>query len=283
MSKERRPRDYWNKQTVKNIYYKTKEELGRKPTCHELPQSALNTITRGKYDPNIRTWNGFLEDIGEETRNEWCRETIIEAFYEKKRTLGRNPTSGESYLLSAAIRRGKYNPNVRTWNGFLEDIGEEINTSPNKWYPKTIRETFYEQKKRLGRTPRKDEFQSGALDAIKNGKYDPKIRTWNGFLEDIGEEINHDVKKWYRKTIINAFYEKKKELGMPPKAEEIPNGALRAITRGKYDPNIRSWNEFLRDIGEKITRDCNNREDPAERKAKLETILRRYANAGGGD
>ena len=119
----------WYKEKIMKIFYEKKEELGRNPNIRELPWGALDAIYKGGYDPNIRTYNGFLRDLDEETNyKNWNKETIQKAYYELKKELGRTPTTEE--LPSGAIHaiyKGGYDPNIRTYNGFLRDIGEKVN------------------------------------------------------------------------------------------------------------------------------------------------------------
>ena len=50
---------------------------------------------------------------------------------------------------------------------------------------------------------------------------------------------------WTPEKINRAYNELKEELGRVPMKREFPSGALSAITRGRYDENVRNWNQYL--------------------------------------
>ncbi len=263
----------WNKKTITEAFYKCKKQLGRVPTYEEFDKGngTCSAICRGSYSPNIRTYNGFLADIGEDANNErniWNKDTILGAYFELNEKLGRNPTSVEFTKrysgASDAITGGRYDPKITTWNGFLIDIKQPVTRDRKKWNKESVKNAFFSLKEKLGRAPAQREFmrwRSGAIYAINNGRYDPKVSCWNEFLQDIKEEVTHEMGKWHRATIIDAFYTLKKKLGRAPKAFEFSraySGGYHAITNKQYDPSITQWNDFLADIGEKINGRKNN-------------------------
>ncbi len=190
----------------------------------------------------------------------WNRETIKTEYYKLKERLGQVPKAKENGGMSFAISQGKYDPNITTWNGFLKDIGEELNREGDIWNRETILGAFYGYKEELGRTPKAREFAEktgGALAAIYDGKYDPNIRRWNGFLRDVKEKIRMERDKWDQLTIMDAFYTLKKKLKRTPTSGEMPSGAIGALEDGKYDPKIKTWNKFLKDLKEDVVHDVN--------------------------
>ena len=111
------------------------EELGRVPTSIEFRKkygSILNSIAKGRYHSEISNWNEYLVHRGLAIKMEpggWTQEAIDGAFDEMKKALGRTPISREfidSYggAFGAIVQR-RYDPDISTWNGYLEHRGEK--------------------------------------------------------------------------------------------------------------------------------------------------------------
>jgi len=254
-------KDKWTPQAIDEAFDELSKELEKTPTQREFGKKcggAPGAIIRGKYDPGITTWSQFLAHKGIELYQyhrgyKWTPQAIDEAFDELSKDLGRRPTSiefGDKYSGAwDAIIKGRYDHGVATWNQFLAHRGIEVRKY--KWTPQAIDEAFDKLMRDLGRVPVGDEFvkkYGGALDAITHGKYDPSITTWNQFLAHRGFEPYNEMGKWTPQAIDKAFDELGKELGKTPSRKEFGekySGAYNAIAKGRYDPGITTWNQFL--------------------------------------
>ena len=199
MSK-RKPMGYWNKpEAVDRVFDELKEKLGKVPTGKEFTKAyggAINSLFRGNYHPGIRTWTDYLIHRGEKGHiTRWTPEKIDKVFDELREELGRVPGSADFTKKHSAamkvIRERRYNPNIGSWNAYLEHRKEEQYNERGKWTPEEIDRAYDELKEKLGRVPKSTEFRklnSGALRSIDKGGYNSDIGSWNEYLEHRGEK-----------------------------------------------------------------------------------------------
>jgi hypothetical protein len=158
-----------------------------------------------------------------------------------------------------------------------------------KLEPESIDKIFYKIKERLSRMPTYSEFQKegkGALGAIVEGRYSPKIRRWSQYLESKGK-IKMDAKK-----VDEIFDELKETLDRVPTYSEFQKegkGALSAIVGGKYSTKIRKWSQYLKSRGinnekeswnpEKIDKTFDKLKEKLGMTPKKEEFRERYGGA----
>ncbi|MBI2632610.1 hypothetical protein HYW75_06400 [Candidatus Pacearchaeota archaeon] len=255
---------------IRELYFGYKEALGRQPTKAEfehLYPGAMQAVKRGKYSTEIKTWNQFKNSLGEETivgnsLSIYTPEKVKRIFLELEEMLHRTPTQDEfDEFCSGAlkrIKRGCYDPKIKSWNQFLTGMGEEIARS--RWTLSNIVRAYNTLQRELGRQPNMKEFKNkfgGALNAIVEGRYDPEVFSWRDFIRRIGgKHKKGGVKSKYTTPIDieNAYFKVKRSLGRMPKSAEFESehsNALKMIKNGRYDPTIKTWNQFLMSLGEK--------------------------------
>ena len=120
------------------------------------------------------------------------------------------------------------------------------------WTPEEVDRVFDEMKERLGRVPMQKEFPGGALRAITRGRYDENVRNWNEYLMYRGEELNRKRGYWIPERIDRAYDELNEKLGRVPTYDEFPHGALEIIEKGRYDSEIKTWNQYLEHKGAEL-------------------------------
>lgn len=191
-------------------------------------------------------------------RGYWKKpENIDREFDELVETLRRIPKAEEMPGASChSIQAGNYHPGVRSFNDYLRHWGFETN---NEWSPSRINDAFYDTINELRRLPIRSEIKkkgySGMLRAIDEGRYSERVMTWNQLLEHHGFKKNHAYKHpgikrprgyWTAERIIEEFYDTFNKLRRVPKAKDLDSGALGAISDGRYLPEIRTLNQFLK-------------------------------------
>src|SRR3990167_8457137 len=121
----------WTAEKIDEVFDKMNEELERVPTLRNFSKKygrAIVAINQGRYDPQITTWNQYLEHRNCEThRQAWTPEKIDEVFDKMNEDLGRIPTRTEfekEYGRAiVAINQGRYDPQITTWSQYLEHRG----------------------------------------------------------------------------------------------------------------------------------------------------------------
>ncbi|MBS3055916.1 MAG: hypothetical protein J4473_00630, partial [Candidatus Aenigmarchaeota archaeon] len=185
----------WTAEKIDEVFDKMNEELERVPTLRNFSKKygrAIVAINQGRYDPQITTWNQYLEHRNCEThRQAWTPEKIDEVFDEMQEELRRNLICKEFEKKYGgalrAINQGRYDPQITTWNQYLKHRGYELNHQT--WTPEKIDEVFDKMNEDLGRVPTRTEFEKEygrAIVAINQGRYDPQITTWSQYLEHRG-------------------------------------------------------------------------------------------------
>jgi len=258
----RKPSGYWIPEKIDNVFDQLREDLNRTPNQTEFSQiygGALRAIVDGRYSSNIFSWNDYLRNrnIKLNRETEWASEKIDKAFDELKEELGRNPNHHEFSRkfggVVQAIRNGKYNPHVHSWNEYLRSRGLTVRHEMYKWKGDVVDKVFDELKNELGRAPSLSELEKqhrGAVKAILDGRYNPQIKTWSDYLRH--REIEHQPQtRWSPGLIDKVFDELKEKLGRAPTYEDFKkehSGALTSIQKGRYRTDIKIGQVIL-DIG----------------------------------
>src|SRR3989344_5366350 len=121
---------FWTPSKIDGAFSSLRHELGRVPTNDEFINKysgAMKSIRRGIFS-GINSWNDYLISKGYDKWNIDV-ENVDSLYSELKQELGRIPNGTEfSKKNKGALRmilEGRYNFSVRTWNGFLESLGEK--------------------------------------------------------------------------------------------------------------------------------------------------------------
>lgn len=178
----------------------------------------------------------------------WTKERMNEHLYEKINELRRVPTQSEiGFSASDTIKKGRYQSDIKNWNQFLRYHGFEIKHNCDKWTTSDkINEFFYQRLNELRRVPDYNDLGESLCASIRSGII-PGVKSLIEFLEYHGFESKRD--KWTTSKINGCFYDAMNHLRRIPKAKEFDQGALSAIENGRYSPNIRTWNHFLKHHG----------------------------------
>lgn len=248
-------------------YYNT---LDRIPEVREVQEACgcglMTAIFRGRYKEDITTYRGYLAHHG--LCNDYLpKEAMEAAFMELREEVGRNPLRKEIFhrypSFERSLRAEEYAPGVKNYRKFLVHIGEEApSRGHNYWKGHPLRIIrIYKTEKRIDPNLTRRKFSSkhpGVWSAIQRGFFRKDVTTWNGLKKYFGEKIKYPRERtWPPENVKKAFYEQKKELGRNPTGEEFiekNGGAMSTIRRGTYNLSIRSYNQFLTSIGEKVTK-----------------------------
>ncbi len=111
-------------------------------------------------------------------------------------------------------------------------------------------------RKKLGKIPTRREMAkefSGSLKKISCGDYLSEIHRWNQYLEHRKLKINMKHESINKERVLKVFYDLKfEEKRIPPanKFKKEAGGIYDYILKGKFDPSVKSYREFLIKIGE---------------------------------
>jgi len=130
-----------------------------------------------------------------------------------------------------------------------------MNRKPSGYWtnnPQNVDCAFDTYGEELGRDPTVEEFgikYPGALGAIGRGKYHPDVKTWNDYLKHRGFQINLEIGKWTPEKIDQEVDEKRAQLGRNPLTKELKPSIINSIHKGRYHPNVHSWETYLKHRG----------------------------------
>jgi len=265
---------YWNRKTIIAEFRRMKRSLGRVPKSIDLNaygKGISDAIKHGKFGGGIKTYAGFLEQMGEfppRGQGFYVDGGQIEIeYFTLKDFLGRIPGKQEfkeHFPMSwKTIHSGRYSEGIHNYMKFIEGLGEFNNNW--KGHPEKIREVFYLMKSENGHVTQEEFCKrfGGAANAIYSGEYRQDVGCWNDFLRSLGEKLNLERKhKWTPRNVRSAFYELKKRLGRVPKLREFGKeycGALHPIGNGSYNRAVRTYNQFLTSLGEKLNREVRSK------------------------
>lgn len=247
----------WSPDKVDQLVDGMINELGRTPKSKEFSikyRGAADYIFKGKYNPEIRTWSGYLT-----LRNIkpnvifWTPERVDESFDKLAENLGRIPTQEELQGLGGAVNyitHRKYRPEIETYQQYLK----HRNVTPRMtwWTPQMVDGTFDNMTNDLGRPPKNLEFRgkfSGAEAFIKRGDYKPCIRTWNQYLQYRKVKVKKRSLILYTpEEIDHTFDGLKNELGRIPTSPEFDKklkGGVKFVAGGRYHNDVNTWNQYL--------------------------------------
>ncbi len=143
-----------------------------------------------------------------------------------------------------------------------------------------IDENLNMYEKDLGRIPTCKEFRKKFPQDYRTvimGLYHNKISTYTGLLRHLNKKVNNNGKGYFKEhpgLVKKAYYDCKKRHEEDGKnvtkalfSEECC-GEAKAIFTGQYDANIKTWNEFLKSIGEPILMDRSGNGERREYKRK---------------
>lgn len=249
---------------IEEAFWDLYEKLGREPSRTEFrekyPEQYWAIRTR-KYRKDITKWWQFLKAIGCDYFDTMMKpEYVDEAIKTLADGLKRQPTFFEfrACFPTAAkmIIQGKY-PGVHGWTEYLIKMGFTPRKK-HRWTPENIKGKILELYKELGRTPSMSEFgkrYSGATIAISRGAYKKGITSYHDVVADLGLEPPRHKRVWTKEKIEGSFMETFHRLKRIPGSMEFAErhqGALRAISAGRYDPRIKKWSQFVRRMKKKM-------------------------------
>ena len=190
----------------------------------------------------------------------WMPEKIDEVFDQMENELQRSPPQeefGDKYGGALkAIQMKRYNPSISTWNGYLKYRRKSITHDFDKWKFNNVDSEFDKLEAELRRCPTLKEFEEkngGMANAIIRGKfrgkYNQKIKSWNGYLKYRNKKLRHEPGKWTREEVDRVFDEQEKKLARCPTITEFIEsykGALNVIRERRYHHKVRSFDDYLK-------------------------------------
>ena len=230
----------WTPERIDQVFDNFVIELnGKVPTYRQFQKKypgALDAIHKGRYNPKIRKWSEYAESRGRNTYvNFLTTKDVDEAFMNLVKEFTRFPKSTEfQYRFSGPykmILEGRYSPKISSWKEFVKLM--------------TLYQLFYNLEEKLDRIPTYREFKNQFY-RIKT--LNPKIKSFNDLLEYLGREPRKANGYWTPENIEKVYQELEKSLNKTLTRDEFKReygGACRAIERGKYNPNITSYRDFV--------------------------------------
>jgi len=179
-------------------------------------------------------------------------QDLIDEYFGVKKELGRQPTSTEFDELSK-YSVGTIIKHFKTWNEFLKSVGESVLLNTNIQNQDFIDE-YFRVKKELGRQPTSTEFDE--LSKYSTTAIRMRFKTWNAFLKSIGEPVLFTrTTNIQNQDLIDEYFRVKKELGDQPTSIEF--GKLSKYSVAPISRRFKTWNEFLKSIGESVLFNTN--------------------------
>ncbi len=254
----RRSPGYWTSERIDEAFDVVQLELGKTPTFIEFSRrfaTAARAIMEGQYNGSIKGWNPYLALRGAKPNNvpgKWTKESVDRAFEEQEKLLGRPPTAKEFVRAYggavAMILSGRYDASVSNYADYLAHRG--LTPRLVSWTSAAVDTAFETLSTKLGHPPSLVEFRQetgGAYAFILSGGYDRDVRSWKDFAQRKGNP-NVGREHWTPEKIDVAFDRLRAELGRTPNYNEFSSGcqgALGAIEKGRYDPEITTYIEFI--------------------------------------
>ncbi len=259
----REKKHIWDREQFDAAFDDLSSVLGRTPKFAELCRvtGGAGFLTSGAYDASITSYTDYLRRRGISPNidlGKWTRESIDHAFESRSLELGRVPTSHEFSRKSrgalAAIKAGRYHPNVLDWVDFL--VHRNIASSRSELTPENIGRAFDELCIKLGRFPTPSEFRGifkNALPIIEAGNCGEGVNSYGTYLRSRSVQHPSLAKeryktKWTPESINSQFDALCSQLGRLPTHTELValNGGLRAaIGTGHYRPDVRNYSSYI--------------------------------------
>lgn len=258
-----KPAGYWNPQRVDEAFDLVVKEIGGIPTAAVIRKrlgGVLDTICTGRYGHGITKYSEYIQHRGL-AAPEWTPKRVNEAFDALRSELGQVPTQSEFLaryraVAIAPIRAQEFGEDVKTYNDYVRYRGHQPRRVRNLWTPQKIDNAFDELRAEKGRVPSHGEFAErfgSALGAIVDGRYRLDIKNYSAYVRHRGLEPLSDKKReWKRENIEAAFRKITADMGRQPSVGEFRErfpGAMKAIFRGSYDPQIKKWSGFVKAMG----------------------------------
>lgn len=283
---------YWKDSAhVNEAYNKLRIRLGKRPTSQEFTQEyggAIDSIKNGDYHPKIHSWNDFLIYQGEKgiepskkmvnkrERIDWNKISDEDLFKHIKENYNGEILNkfgkGESHRVwSQAKKRGILDRLIS------EGIIFRQQNSSGYWSnPANINDAFNKLREKFGRSPTSveigEKYGTGLINAIYDGRYSDTIKNWKEYVIFMEGTVRND---WSNPSNIDeAFDQLKSELGRVPKYDEIIDrygGIMNAISKGKYLPEIKTYNQYLIHRGEKVKTNSEKIKTPQDLKTLCDT------------
>jgi len=133
----------------------------------------------------------------------------------------------------------------------------------NYWTPKNIDRAFDDLVEQLRRIPLQDELPIGALNAIRDRRYNSNFKGYNDYLKHWKFKLNKVWGKWDNpKNVDESFDDLVETLGRVPKAKELPRGAFEAMIDGRYLLDVKGYNDYLRHWGLEVNHEMKKWDNP---------------------
>jgi len=273
------PDGYWDDSHNINRYFDWQvETLRRIPRSREMA-SVFGAFIEGKY-PGVKTYNDYLRHWGFQVNHDmekWkSKDSRVAAIRQMAEKSGKDAKElrkedfkkdGLAGLLNTYYHSSPY--------GALKEAGladfepwERIGGKVPKRYwddAKNIDLCFDQLVEKWRRVPKAKEMPGAALDALREGKYHPDVRTYNNYLKHWGFKISHESEIWNDPKNIDAAFDNLVEtLRRIPLAREMPGGALTVMREGNYH-GARTFNDYLKHWGFKPQHEMKDMEGLMQR------------------
>jgi len=136
----------------------------------------------------------------------------------------------------------------------LIDRQEELFYTGYRVTDQDLIDEYFGVKKELGRQPTSTEFDE--LSKYSTTAIRMRFKTWNAFLKSIGEPVLFTrTTNIQNQDLIDEYFRVKKELGDQPTSIEF--GKLSKYSVAPISRRFKTWNEFLKSIGESVLFNTN--------------------------
>lgn len=202
----------YTKEDLIEILQQRAKELGRTPKAREVKQVGSIIKYFGSFSKGLEA--AGLASNRKTPDKSYTEKELIAIIQQKTRELGRPPRSTELKQTSTIIRY------FGSFNAGLKATGLELNKTKSRrktYTKKNLIEILQQKATELGRPPKQREVkQAGAI-----------IRSFGSFNAGLkAAELNPAKKREYtREDLIKILQQKAKELGRPPKRNEVKEGA----------------------------------------------------------
>lgn len=243
-------------------------ELGCAPAWKEYSALASErgwpstTVLNGRYGG----WDAVLRAAGLTPPLAWTPERVIAALQADAQSRGHPPRQADWSRPSAG------HPSRKTvlaifdgsWNRALQAAGLPIRYERG-WTRERVIEALRADAQARGQPPRSADWFHAAPGRPTVGIVRKHFGSWNAGLRAAGLELNHEVGKWTRATVLDALDRLQRELGRPPSSGELdcapgPGYPTATIVSRK----LGSWANACRELGWPLAPPAGNgHESPA--------------------
>jgi hypothetical protein len=243
----------WSEAELVAALVAARREFGRPPTWKEYKALAGErgwpsaTVLSGRYGG----WDAMLRVAGLTPPDAWTRARVIAALQGDADRRGQPPRQADWSSRSAE------RPSTKTvlaifggsWNRALEAAGLPLRYERG-WTRERVIEALRADARARGRPPRSADWFHAAPGRPTVGIVRNHFGSWNAGLQAAGLELNHEVDKWTRATVLDALRRLEGQLGRPPSSRELyrspgPGYPTATIVSRK----LGSWAEACRALG----------------------------------